>query len=84
MRVGFPKIPIDLPRSLVFTAYAQPFSSDRMRRVIDKKLSEYFSRMGKKSVKARMKKLSARKRKQIARNAARSRWAKTGKGKGKR
>jgi len=40
----------------------------------DQRLSEYFSRLGRKSVKARMKALSAKERKEIARNAARARW----------
>ena len=44
--------------------------------VIDNKLSEYFSAMGRKSAKARMKKVSAKRRSEIARNAAKSRWAK--------
>ncbi len=44
--------------------------------VIDKKLSEYFSALGRKSVKARMKKLSPKKRQEIARNAAKARWTK--------
>jgi hypothetical protein len=44
--------------------------------MIDRKLSEYFAAMGRKSAKARMKTLSARRRKQIARNAAKVRWAK--------
>jgi len=48
--------------------------------VIDKKLlSEYFSEQGRKSAKARMKKISAKRRQEIARNAAKSRWAKKGK-----
>jgi hypothetical protein len=44
--------------------------------VIDNKLSEYFAAMGRKSAKARMKKLSAKRRREIASNAAKSRWAK--------
>jgi hypothetical protein len=44
--------------------------------VIDKKLSEYFSALGRKSVKARMKKLTKKERQEIARNAAKVRWAK--------
>jgi hypothetical protein len=55
-----------------------------MRSMIDGKLSEYFAAMGRKSAKVRMKTLSARRRKQIARNAAKARWAKKGKGKGTR
>ena len=42
--------------------------------VIDKKLSEYFSALGRKSVKARLKQLSAKERQEIARNAAKARW----------
>jgi hypothetical protein len=44
--------------------------------VIDKKLSEYFSALGRKSAKAKMKLLSPKKRREIARNAANVRWAK--------
>jgi hypothetical protein len=44
--------------------------------MIDRKLSEYFAMLGRKSAKVRMKTLSARRRKQIARNAAKARWAK--------
>jgi len=56
-----------------------------VKKMIDRKLSEYFATMGRKSAKVRMKTLSARRRKQIARNAAKARWAKKkGKGKGKR
>lgn len=44
--------------------------------MIDRKLSEYFAAMGRKSAKVRMKTISARRRKQIARNAAKARWAK--------
>jgi hypothetical protein len=42
----------------------------------DKKLSEYFSKMGKKSAKARMKKISPEERKRIASEAAQVRWGK--------
>jgi hypothetical protein len=42
----------------------------------DKRLSSYFAALGRKSVKARMKTLSAKKRKEIAKNAAKARWAK--------
>ena len=42
----------------------------------DKKLSDYFSRMGKKSAKARMKSTTPEERKQIARKAAKARWSK--------
>jgi hypothetical protein len=44
--------------------------------MFDKKLSEYFAMLGRKSTKARMKSVSARRRKQIAKNAAKTRWAK--------
>jgi hypothetical protein len=44
--------------------------------MIDKKLSEYFSVLGRKSVKARMKALTGKERQEIARNAANARWAK--------
>ena len=45
--------------------------------MIDKKmLSNYFAALGRKSVKARMEKLSPAKRRKIARNAAKARWAK--------
>jgi hypothetical protein len=50
-----------------------------MQLVIDKKLAQYFSAMGRKSAKARMKKVSAKRRSEIGRNAAKSRWAKRGK-----
>jgi hypothetical protein len=52
--------------------------------VIDKKLSEYFSALGRKSAKAKMKQLSAKERQEIARNAARARWAKAKKRKKRR
>jgi hypothetical protein len=42
--------------------------------VIDKMLSEYFSALGRKSAKARLKKLSAKERREIAVNAAKARW----------
>ena len=42
----------------------------------DKKLSEYFASMGRKSAKARMRKISPAERKRIASNAAKARWAK--------
>jgi len=42
----------------------------------DKKLSAYFSRMGKKAAKARMEKVSPAERKAIASKAAKARWAK--------
>ena len=44
----------------------------------DKKLSRYFSRLGKKSAKARMEKISPEERKRIAVNAAKARWSKKG------
>jgi hypothetical protein len=64
---------------------AQPFSMnlssavehDTIECVIPKMLSQYFSALGRKSVKARLKKLSARERQDIARNAAKARWAKS-------
>jgi hypothetical protein len=40
----------------------------------DKKLSEYFSKMGRKSVKARMEQISPEERKRIASKAAKARW----------
>jgi hypothetical protein len=43
----------------------------------DKKLSEYFSKLGKKSGKARMKKISPEERKRIASEAAKVRWGKS-------
>ena len=42
----------------------------------DKKLSDYFSRMGKKSAKARMQKITPAERKRIATAAAKARWSK--------
>jgi hypothetical protein len=39
-------------------------------------ISDYFSRMGKKSAKARMKKITAAERKRIATAAANARWSK--------
>jgi methionyl-tRNA formyltransferase len=39
-------------------------------------LSKYFSELGKKSVAARMKKVSAQRRQEIGQNAAKARWAK--------
>jgi hypothetical protein len=43
----------------------------------DKKIiSDYFSRMGKKSAKARMQKITPTERKRIATAAAKARWAK--------
>jgi hypothetical protein len=52
--------------------------------MLDKKLREYFSLLGKKSAKMRMKKISAKRRQEIASNAAKSRWSKRGKRKGGR
>jgi hypothetical protein len=46
--------------------------------VKDKKLHEYFSRMGKKSAKARMKNLTPAERKRIATAAAKARWSRKG------
>jgi hypothetical protein len=45
-------------------------------KMINRKLSEYFAALGRKSAKVRMKTVSARRRKQIGRNAAKARWAK--------
>jgi hypothetical protein len=42
----------------------------------DQQLSEYFSKLGRKSAKARMKKISAKRRREIASNAAKARWKK--------
>jgi hypothetical protein len=42
----------------------------------DKRLSEYFAKLARKSVKTRMKSLSAKERTEIAQNAAKARWAK--------
>jgi hypothetical protein len=44
---------------------------------MDKKLSAYFSRLGKKSAKARMKKITPAERTRIARAAAKARWGRT-------
>jgi hypothetical protein len=44
--------------------------------VINKMLSKYFSALGRKSVKARLKKLTKKERQEIARHAAKVRWAK--------
>jgi hypothetical protein len=49
--------------------------------MIDGKLSDYFAAMGRKGAKARMKKISPKRRKQIAVNAVKARWAKRKKGK---
>ena len=49
-----------------------------VKKMIDRKLSEYFAAMGRKSVKVRMKTVSARRRKKIARNAAKARWVLVG------
>jgi hypothetical protein len=43
--------------------------------MIDRRLSEYFAAMGRKGAKARMKKISPKRRKQIAQNAVKARWA---------
>jgi hypothetical protein len=49
--------------------------------MIDGRLSDYFAAMGRKGAKARMKKVSPKRRKQIAVNAVKARWAKRKKGK---
>jgi hypothetical protein len=56
---------------------AQPLSIIRAGGNInmDKKLKEYFSKMGKKSAKVRMKKISPEERKRIATAAAKARWS---------
>jgi len=41
-------------------------------------MREYFSRLGKKSGKARMKKITPEERSRIAREAAKARWSKKG------
>jgi flagellar motor switch protein FliG len=46
----------------------------------DKKLSAYFSTLGKKSAKARMKKLTPKERSRIASQAAKARWSQRDKG----
>jgi hypothetical protein len=51
---------------------------------MDKKLREYFSALGRKSAKSRMKKISAKRRSEIASNAAKARWIKGKKQKGKK
>ena len=42
---------------------------------MDKKLREYFSKLGKKSAKARMQKITPAERRRIARAAAKVRWS---------
>jgi hypothetical protein len=49
--------------------------------MIDRKLSDYFAAMGRKGAKARMKKISPKRRKQIALIAVKARWSKRKKGK---
>jgi hypothetical protein len=49
--------------------------------MVDGKLSDYFAAMGRKGAKARMKKISPKRRKQIAVNAVKARWAKQKKAK---
>ncbi len=44
---------------------------------MDKKLSAYFSKLGKKSAKARMSNIAPAKRRRIARAAAKARWNRT-------
>jgi len=43
---------------------------------MDPKLKEYFSKMGRKSAKARMKKITPKERARIASEAAKARWSK--------
>jgi hypothetical protein len=43
---------------------------------MDPKLKAYFSKLGKKSARARMKKITPEERTQIASNAAKARWQK--------
>jgi hypothetical protein len=47
---------------------------------MDQKLKAYFSKLGKKSSKARMKKLTAEERSRIASAAAKARWSRGKKG----
>jgi hypothetical protein len=49
---------------------------------MDKKLKQYFSKLGKKSAKARMQKLTPEQRTRIAKAAANARWAQEKKGGG--
>ena len=42
---------------------------------LDKRLRDYFSELGKRSGKARMRKMTAKQRSEVARTAARARWA---------
>jgi hypothetical protein len=51
-----------------------------MGATMDKKLKQYFSKLGKKSVKARMQSLTPEQRKKIAKDAAKARWAQEKKG----
>jgi hypothetical protein len=51
-----------------------------MSGMIDKKLSAYFSKIGKKAAKARMKKITPAERTRIAREAATARWSRRDKG----
>jgi hypothetical protein len=46
----------------------------------DKKLTAYFSELGRKSAKARMKKITPKERTRIAREAANARWSRPDKG----
>ena len=62
----------------VCTLHAKPLSMYNAA-VMNNQLSKYFAAMGRKSAKARMKSLSAKRRSEIASNAAKSRWAKRGK-----
>ena len=52
--------------------------------MIDRTLSEYFAAMGRKSAKVRMRTVSPKRRKQIAKKAAKARWAKRDAGRRKR
>jgi hypothetical protein len=47
---------------------------------MDPKVKAYFSKLGRKSAKARMRKISPKERARIASKAANARWAKTKKG----
>jgi hypothetical protein len=47
---------------------------------MDKKLKAYFSKLGRKSAKARMKKITPAERTRIAREAAKARWSRRDKG----
>ena len=51
-----------------------------MVHAMDKKVREYFSKLGKKAAKARMHKISPEERKRLASEAAKARWAQGRKG----